>query len=187
HQEQAQRWLQQAVSLAALDADLRAFPNGLATPVGELGIRVSGGQRQRISLARAVATPAAQGGRMPGLLVLDDPFSAVDVDTEVRIVGALRDTFGPAAAPHLRATVVLCSHRLAAFPHADLVVVLDNGQIVEQGTHAELMGKEGIYARIYRAQRRVNAAPVERRTRNAAAMDGTDAQPNGSVASPRFP
>jgi ATP-binding cassette, subfamily B, multidrug efflux pump len=140
-----------AVALAALTEDLAAFPEGLEQQVGELGIRVSGGQRQRIALARALAaaTPAR-----PGLLVLDDPFSSVDVDTEARLLAGLREAFGPAAPPEHRATIVLCSHRLTAFPQADTVVVLGGGRIVETGTHAALVAADGLYARIFSAQQR---------------------------------
>jgi ATP-binding cassette subfamily B protein len=147
-----QQAVEQAVALAALADDLRTFPAGLETEIGELGIRVSGGQRQRIALARAIAAAAPAA---PGLLILDDPFSAVDVDTEARIIASLRAAFGPTAPPERRATIVLCSHRLAAFPPADRVVVLDGGRIVEQGTHAALLAVGGLYARIYRAQQQV--------------------------------
>ncbi len=140
-----------AVALAALTEDLRTFPDGLEQQVGELGIRVSGGQRQRIALARSLAAAAPA---RPGLLLLDDPFSAVDVDTEARLLAGLREAFGPAAPPAHRATIVLCSHRLTAFPHADVVVVLDSGRIVEKGTHAALTAAGGIYARIFSAQQR---------------------------------
>jgi ATP-binding cassette subfamily B multidrug efflux pump len=142
-----------AMSCAALGADLRSFPAGLETEIGELGIRVSGGQRQRIALARAMA---AVGPRVPGLLVLDDPFSALDLDTEAKIVAALRQLFGPSQPYAQQCTIVLCSHRLSAFPQADLVVVLDHGRILEQGSHAELSAGNGLYARIYRAQRLVS-------------------------------
>jgi ABC-type multidrug transport system fused ATPase/permease subunit len=146
--------LRQAVRLAALEEDLRGFPHGLDTEIGELGVRISGGQRQRIGLARAIAASAP--GR-PGLLVLDDPFSAVDVDTEVAIVAALRRAFGAEAPPDERVTIVMCSHRLAAFPHADAVIVLDGGRIAQAGTHAGLVAAGGVYARIYRAQRAAEA------------------------------
>jgi len=136
------------VRLAALEADVETFPNGLNTEIGERGTRISGGQRQRIALARAFATN-------PGLLVLDDPFSAVDLDTEAKIVAGLRDAFGPAAPVEQQATVIFFSHRLAAFPLANRVVVLDSGRIVEQGTHDELLSSGDLYARIYRAQQRV--------------------------------
>jgi ABC-type multidrug transport system fused ATPase/permease subunit len=139
-----------AVSCAALDDDLCTFPAGLETEIGELGIRVSGGQRQRIALARALA---ASGSLAPGLLVLDDPFSALDLDTEAQIVTGLRQCFGPSQPYAQQCTVVLFSHRLLAFPQADRVVVLDRGRILEQGTHTELSTGNGLYARIYRAQR----------------------------------
>jgi len=145
--------LRRATSLAALEPDLDAMPEGLATEIGELGARVSGGQRQRIALARALAA----GGGVPGLLVLDDPFSAVDVHTETTIIARLREAVGRDAVPEARATVLLFSHRLAAFPEADLVLVLDAGRVQEQGTHAELLTARGLYARIYRAQARLEA------------------------------
>jgi ABC-type multidrug transport system fused ATPase/permease subunit len=147
-----ERIVNEVVGLAALADDLRSFPDGLETQIGELGIRVSGGQRQRIALARAIAAAAPAA---PGLLVLDDPFSAVDVDTEAQIIAGLRAAFGSTALPERRATIVLCSHRLAAFPQADRVVVLDGGRIVEQGTHAALLAAGRLYARIYRAQQQV--------------------------------
>jgi ATP-binding cassette subfamily B protein len=147
-----------AVGLAALADDLRTFPDGLATEIGELGVRISGGQRQRIALARALAAAAPQS---PGLLVLDDPFSAVDVGTEAQIIASLRAAFGPAAPAEQRATIVLCSHRLAAFPQADRVVVLERGRIVQHGTHAALMEAGGLYARIYRAQQQIEGHPAE--------------------------
>jgi ABC-type multidrug transport system fused ATPase/permease subunit len=137
------------LALTQLDVDVRAFPVGMETQIGELGIRVSGGQRQRIGLARAIS--AARPGR-PGLLVLDDPFSAVDVGTEAQIIAGLRAACGPQAPPGERVTIVLCSHRLAAFPQADLVIVLNEGRAAEQGAHAQLIAADGLYARIFRAQ-----------------------------------
>jgi ATP-binding cassette subfamily B multidrug efflux pump len=145
--------LERYVQLAALQEDVCTFYDGLNTQIGELGVRVSGGQRQRIALARAFAAN-------PSLLVLDDPFSSVDVDTEARIIASLRNAFGPVAPIAQQATVVFFSHRLAAFPLADRVVVLDGGRIVEQGTHGMLLNADGLYARIYRAQQRVRSRSI---------------------------
>ena len=139
----------QALQLAALDADVAGFAQGVHTQIGELGVRISGGQRQRLGLARAISACAPD---RPGLLVLDDPFSAVDVDTEARIIAALREAFGAQRSAEERVTIVLSSQRLAAFPQADRVVVLEHGRVEEQGAHAELLARGGLYARIYRAQ-----------------------------------
>lgn len=143
-----------ATRLSALESDVQTMPEGFATEIGELGLRVSGGQRQRVALARALAA----GGVVPGLLVLDDPFSAVDVHTERTIIARLREAVGRDAAPEARATVLLFSHRLAAFPEADRVVLLNAGRVEEQGTHAELLAAGGLYARIYKAQARLAAS-----------------------------
>jgi ATP-binding cassette, subfamily B, multidrug efflux pump len=153
------RWsvLAAAVSCAALGADVDAFPHGMETEIGERGMRLSGGQRQRVALARALV---ASGALRPGLLVLDDPFSALDLDTEANIVAALRQRFGPSQPYAQQCTVVLFSHRLLAFPQADVVVVLDRGHILEQGTHADLCAGHGLYARIYHAQRLVSTGSV---------------------------
>ncbi|MGE3272298.1 MAG: ABC transporter ATP-binding protein [Chloroflexota bacterium] len=147
--------VQRAIRIAALEQDIAGFALGLDTPIGEGGVRVSGGQRQRISLARALLAGAPA---RPGLLVLDDPFSAVDVDTEVRLVEGLLAAVGPTAPPEERATVVLCSHRLAAFTRMDLVVLLDEGRVTECGTHADLLAADGRYAHIYLAQQRIGQA-----------------------------
>jgi len=148
----------EAVRLAALEEDVLGFPRGLDTEIGELGVRISGGQRQRVGLARAIAA-AAPG--LPGLLVLDDPFSAVDVTTEARIVASLKQAFGVDAPPRDRVTIIVCSHRLAAFPYADLVVVLQDGMIEALGTHGELVAASGLYARIFQAQLNAEAVSVD--------------------------
>ncbi|MHB1988182.1 MAG: ABC transporter ATP-binding protein [Acidimicrobiales bacterium] len=151
---EADQQLLSAVRIALLETDLTLMPFGLRTEIGELGVRISGGQRQRVALARALAA----GGQVPRLLVLDDPFSAVDVHTEALIVAALHAALGRAGSPHERATILLCSHRLAAFPLADEVVVVDRGRIEERGSHRELLEAGGLYARIYRAQSRLVSA-----------------------------
>ncbi len=126
-----------AVLLADLGRDLRAFPEGLATMVGERGITLSGGQKQRVALARALLA-------RPRVLVLDDSLSAVDAETEAKIVAALRAGWG-GAAPSL----VVVSHRLSAVREADEIIVLDDGHIAERGPHQALLQQGGIYAELW--------------------------------------
>jgi ABC-type bacteriocin/lantibiotic exporter with double-glycine peptidase domain len=140
--------IDEAIHVANLDADIQAFPSGLNTEVGEMGMKVSGGQRQRIAFARSLAGPTGY----PGLLLLDDPFSAVDLDTEAQLIASLRQAFGPEAPPDKQATILMTSHRLAAFPQADLVIVLNDGKVCESGTHAQLLARGGLYERIYHTQ-----------------------------------
>ena len=130
--------LQQAVYISALTEDLAVFSAGLATIVGEKGIRVSGGQRQRIALARAIYTQNP-------ILILDDPFSAVDIGTEQKMIERLRNEL-PGT------TILVFSHRLAAFTQADWIMVMQRGRLIEQGTHHDLVHQKGIYERIYTAQ-----------------------------------
>jgi len=128
----------EAAKAAGLERDLAAMPEGLATIVGERGITLSGGQRQRVALARALAA-------QPRLLVLDDSLSSVDAETEKLILGHLRSVL------HGR-TAVLISHRVAAIKDADQILVIDQGAIVDRGTHAELIAHGGVYAELYRTQ-----------------------------------
>jgi ATP-binding cassette subfamily B multidrug efflux pump len=142
--------VREAVRAAGLDVDLDGFPEGLDTIVGERGITLSGGQRQRAALARALAMDTP-------VLLLDDTLSAVDTETETRILAELRGG--------RRRTTVLVTHRLACAAHADRVVVLDEGRVVEQGTETELIARGGLYAEMHRRQRRREAieaaVPVE--------------------------
>jgi len=128
----------QAATAAGLTRDLAVMPEQLATIVGERGITLSGGQRQRVALARALAT-------MPRLLVLDDSLSSVDAETEQLILGHLRQVM-------TGRTAVLISHRVAAIKDADQILVIDQGQIVERGSHDELLAAGGLYGELYRTQ-----------------------------------
>ncbi len=126
--------LEAALDEAAVDEDVRRMPDGIETVVGERGVQLSGGQQQRVALARALLLS-------PRVLVLDDPLSAVDAKTEHEILEALERA-------RKGRTLILVTHRIAAAARADQVVVLDAGEVVACGTHAELLAKEGLYARL---------------------------------------
>ncbi|HEY5366780.1 MAG TPA: ATP-binding cassette domain-containing protein, partial [Casimicrobiaceae bacterium] len=126
-----------AIAAHALDF-IRALPQGFDTPVGEQGLRLSGGQRQRIAIARAVLKNAP-------ILILDEATSALDSESE-RMVQLALDTLMKG-----RTTVVI-AHRLSTIEHADRIIVLEGGRIVEQGTHTELASSSGPYSRLSRIQ-----------------------------------
>ena len=129
----------EAARLAGLGADLEGFPQGLDTVVGERGITLSGGQKQRVALARAIL-------RRPRILILDDCLSAVDTHTEETILANLRQVF-------VGRTVFLVSHRISTVKDADLILVLDDGRILERGSHRELIARGGLYADLDQRQR----------------------------------
>ncbi len=128
-----------AADAACVSSDIKSFPNGYETMVGERGITLSGGQKQRISLARALI-------RNPRLLVLDDCLSAVDTLTEERILDSLERNLKDK-------TSILISHRISTVMSADDILVLDQGRIIEHGTHSELMNKRGFYFEMFEKQR----------------------------------
>ena len=134
-----------AVSKAALDGDLAFLPDGLETVVGERGIMLSGGQRQRVALARALYRPG-------DVVVLDDVLSAVDHQTEVMLLETI-ENLGERGEG--RPTVFIASHRLSAIRNADLILVLDEGVLVHQGTHDELIAIPGHYQETWRIQEAV--------------------------------
>ena len=132
-----------AAAEAALGTDLERLPDGLSTVVGERGVTLSGGQRQRVALARGFA-------RDFDLLLLDDVLSAVDHDTEQRLIKAiLRRASGRAGQ---RPTVVVVSHRLGVLSHADRVLVLERGRLVDHGDHSELIQRPGPYQDAWKVQ-----------------------------------
>ena len=127
-----------AAAVAQLDKDVRDFPHGYETMVGERGITLSGGQKQRTAIARALVTD-------PRILILDDALSAVDTYTEEEILSRLRGVMK-------ERTAIIISHRISTVRDADQIVVLDAGRLVEKGTHEELIRRGGHYAELYKKQ-----------------------------------
>ncbi len=130
-QDATEEELQEAIKMSALDQDIENMPNGLDTLVGEKGIALSGGQKQRVSIARSFI-------KNPDILILDDALSAVDAMTESRIIENIKAT-------RQGKTTIIITHRLSAVQHADQILVLDKGEIVERGTHHELRNSGGWY------------------------------------------
>jgi ATP-binding cassette subfamily B protein len=139
-----------AAGVAQLDSTIRSFPGGYDTLLGERGINLSGGQKQRAALARALA-------RRPSIVVLDDALSAVDTHTEADILRGLREA--------LRGrTAIIASHRISAVRDASWIIVLDEGRIVEQGRHADLLAAGGRYWTLLRRQQLEDAIEDESAT-----------------------
>ncbi|HEX8872198.1 MAG TPA: ABC transporter ATP-binding protein [Candidatus Acidoferrum sp.] len=128
----------EAAQIANLDADIQDFAKKYETMVGERGITLSGGQKQRSAIARAIV-------RDPRILILDDSLSAVDTQTEERILGRLRGVMRGR-------TTILIAHRTSTVRDADQIVVLKDGEIIERGTHDELLERAGYYADLYQKQ-----------------------------------
>ncbi|MDP9742498.1 UNVERIFIED_ORG: ATP-binding cassette subfamily B multidrug efflux pump [Bacillus sp. B2I3] len=130
--------LAEAIRLADFEKDLMMLPNRLETLVGEKGVALSGGQKQRISIARALI-------KNPEILILDDSLSAVDAKTETTIIENIQNE-------RAGKTTIITTHRLSAVQHADRIIVLDSGKIIEEGTHADLLLNDGWYSEQYERQ-----------------------------------
>ena len=130
--------IRECAAIACVCDEIEAFAQGYDTMVGERGITLSGGQKQRTALARAIM-------RQPKVLILDDSLSSVDTDTEERILRGLRNVMR-------ERTTILVSHRVSTVKHADQIVVLYAGKIIERGTHEELLDRGGEYADLHQKQ-----------------------------------
>jgi ATP-binding cassette subfamily B multidrug efflux pump len=130
--------IEQAARMSGVYDNILEFPEGFNTVVGERGVTLSGGQRQRVSIARALV-------KNPSILILDDSLSAVDTQTESEILGNIKTVLK-------NRTGIIISHRVSTVMHADNVILMDGGAIIEQGTHEELMKLKGSYYRLYLSQ-----------------------------------
>jgi len=128
----------EAARMANADEFIRALPKGYDTVIGERGVKLSGGQRQRLAIARALF-------RNPPILVLDEATSALDTESERLVQQAIDRVMR-------HRTVLVIAHRLSTVQHADTIVVLRDGRIVEQGTHPELVEADGLYRKLYEMQ-----------------------------------
>jgi ATP-binding cassette subfamily B protein len=127
--------LESSSQLAGLYKDVNLFPDKFKTVIGERGVTLSGGQKQRTSIARAIY-------KTPKILILDDSLSAVDTNTEEEILQGLKEVMKDR-------TTIIISHRISTLKNLDSIIVLENAQIKEQGTHEELLAKNGIYYNIH--------------------------------------
>ena len=130
--------VEEATKLAQVYQDIQAMPQGFETVIGEKGVSLSGGQKQRLAMSRAMILN-------PDILILDDSLSAVDAKTEFAIIDNLKET-------RKDKTTIITAHRLSAVVHADLILVMQDGRIIERGTHEGLLALDGWYAQTYQSQ-----------------------------------
>jgi ATP-binding cassette subfamily B protein len=121
---------------------IRSFPDGYKTLVGEKGVTLSGGQKQRVAIARTLL-------KNPRILILDDSTSSVDTETEAEIRGALIGLMEDR-------TTFIIAHRIQSVMNADLILVMDKGEIIQMGCHAALVARDGMYRQIYNIQTRID-------------------------------
>ncbi|MGX7777191.1 ABC transporter ATP-binding protein [Streptococcus pluranimalium] len=139
--------VERATQLSHVYDDIKAMPEGFETLIGEKGVSLSGGQRQRIAMSRAMILD-------PDILILDDSLSAVDARTEHSIIENLK-------ASRQDKTTIISAHRLSAVVHADLILVMQDGHIIERGNHEELLAQDGWYARTYESQQLAESVEEE--------------------------
>ena len=130
--------VEEATQLAQVYQDIQAMPQGFDTVIGEKGVSLSGGQKQRLAMSRAMILN-------PDILILDDSLSAVDAKTEFAIIDNLKET-------RKDKTTIITAHRLSAVVHADLILVMQDGRIIERGRHEDLLALDGWYAQTYQSQ-----------------------------------
>ena len=130
--------VEQATQLAQVYQDIKAMPEGFDTVIGEKGVSLSGGQKQRLAMSRAMILN-------PDILILDDSLSAVDAKTEFAIIDNLKET-------RKDKTTIITAHRLSAVVHSDLILVMQDGRIIERGRHEDLLALDGWYAQTYQSQ-----------------------------------
>jgi ATP-binding cassette subfamily B protein len=130
--------IEKVVRFSGLAGDLSQFPEELETAVGEKGVTLSGGQKQRIALARVLL-------KKPKVLILDDSFSNLDSEMEEKLLQNLKEHYKDT-------TKIIISHRLSAIISADKIIVMENGKILEQGNHSQLLQLKGVYANLFQNQ-----------------------------------
>jgi len=138
--------VKQAAHMAVIDQEIQQFSNQYETLVGERGVTLSGGQKQRISIARALLKSSP-------LVIFDDCLSAVDASTEKQVLQHLSDFLQ-------NKTAIVITHRIFALLQFDSIIIMEDGEMIEQGTHAELMALNGEYASLYRQQQLQETAEV---------------------------